>query len=185
MDAKWVAHLEDVAKERERLGRLVRELWVSWAEKQPNPKPSWLVPFEDLSEQDKEADRVIGYGLFLEFNAEMTGERLEHERLRQQFSLVQSLAEAMSRSGCADRCKAGNQILDAMRGEFSTSIPEHLRLDMEKTLRIAKRLEAAEALLKRAYDGMHKEHWQEGETERECCDAIRHYFDNVMASKPL
>lgn len=83
MDTKWVAHLEDVSKERERLGRLVRELWVSWAEKQPNPKPSWLVPFEDLSEQDKEADRVIGYGLFLEFNSEMTGERMNHERLKQ------------------------------------------------------------------------------------------------------
>jgi hypothetical protein len=176
MDAKFIDILEEVAKERERLGRLVRELWVSWAEKQPNPKPSWLVPFDDLSEQDKEADRVIGYGLFLEFNAEVTGERLEHERLKQHFSLVQSLAEAMSKSGCADRCKAGNQFLDAMRGEFSTSIPEHLRLDMEKTLRMAKRLEAAEALLKRAYDGMHKEHWQEGESEQECCDAIDDVF---------
>jgi len=79
----WLSRREDVAKERERLGRLVRELWVSWAEKQPSPKPSWLVPFENLSEQDKEADRVIGYGLFLEFNSEMTGERMNHERLKQ------------------------------------------------------------------------------------------------------
>lgn len=64
-------------------------------------------------------------------------------------------------------------------------IPEHLKLDMEKTLRLAKRLEAAEALLKRAYDGMHKEHWQEGESEQECCDAIETYFFNVAGSKPL
>lgn len=31
-----------------------------WAEAQPNPKPSWLVPYDDLSEPDKEADRQIG-----------------------------------------------------------------------------------------------------------------------------
>ena len=72
-----------LSKERDRLGRLVRELWVSWAEQQPNPKPSWLAPYDELSEADKEADRVIGYGMFTEFNAEMTGERLEHERLKQ------------------------------------------------------------------------------------------------------
>lgn len=71
-----------VINERNRLGRLVRELWVSWAERQPNPKPSWLVPYEALSESDKEADRVIGYGMMAEFNAEMAGERLEYERLK-------------------------------------------------------------------------------------------------------
>lgn len=87
----WISRLNDIEKERERLGRLVRELWVSWAEKQPAPKPSWLVPFDDLSEQGKEADRVIGYGLFLEFNSEMTGERMEHERLKQTVSDLRSL----------------------------------------------------------------------------------------------
>jgi hypothetical protein len=42
------------------LGREVRAAWVKWAEQQPNPKPSWLVPYEELSEADKEADRCIG-----------------------------------------------------------------------------------------------------------------------------
>lgn len=70
-------------KERDRLGRLVRELWISWAEMQPNPKPSWLVPYDDLGECDKEADRVIGEGMMAEFYAETTSERLELERLRQ------------------------------------------------------------------------------------------------------
>lgn len=81
----------------------------------------------------------------------------------------------------------GNEYAEqhVMRGEFAASIPEHLKLDMEKTLRLAKRLEAAEALLKRAYNGMHKEHWQEGESERECCDAIETYFFNVVGSKPV
>lgn len=40
-------------------GRVVREAWVRWALTQPNPKPSWLVPYDELSEADKEADRQI------------------------------------------------------------------------------------------------------------------------------
>ena len=45
---------------RNELGRFVREAWVRWARTQPNPKPSWLVPFDELSEPDREADRQIG-----------------------------------------------------------------------------------------------------------------------------
>jgi phage FluMu protein Com len=83
---------QKIERERDRLGRLVGKLWISWAETQPNPKPSWLVPYDQLSEVDKEADRVIGYGLMTEFYAETTGERLEHERLKQiAFRLRQEL----------------------------------------------------------------------------------------------
>lgn len=46
--------------DRERLGQFVRDAWIRWAQTQPNPKPSWLVPYDDLSEPDKEADRQIG-----------------------------------------------------------------------------------------------------------------------------
>lgn len=49
---------------RERHGRRVREVWVAWAKRQPNPKPSWLVPWDELSEADKEADRCIGSALW-------------------------------------------------------------------------------------------------------------------------
>lgn len=45
---------------REDYGRFVREEWVRWAQEQPEPKPSWLVPYDELSEADKEADRRIG-----------------------------------------------------------------------------------------------------------------------------
>lgn len=45
---------------RDQLGRMVRESWIRWAKCQPNPKPSWLVPYDELSESDKEADRIIG-----------------------------------------------------------------------------------------------------------------------------
>lgn len=53
-------------KSREELGRLVREVWIEWAKEQPNPKPSWLVPWEDLSEPDREVDRRIGERLAAE-----------------------------------------------------------------------------------------------------------------------
>lgn len=46
--------------DRDTLGRLVREAWVRWAQTQPNPKASWLAPYDDLDETDKEADRQIG-----------------------------------------------------------------------------------------------------------------------------
>lgn len=48
---------------RNALGRRVREVWIEWAKTQPNPKPSWLVSYDDLSEADKEADRCIGSAL--------------------------------------------------------------------------------------------------------------------------
>lgn len=46
--------------DRDVLGRMVREAWVRWAQTQPNPKPTWLVPYADLDECDREADRQIG-----------------------------------------------------------------------------------------------------------------------------
>lgn len=46
--------------DRDTLGRMVREAWVRWAETQAAPKPSWLLPYDDLAEADKEADRQIG-----------------------------------------------------------------------------------------------------------------------------
>jgi hypothetical protein len=46
--------------DRDQLGRVVREAWVRWARTQPDPKPSWLVPYDELSETDKAADRQIG-----------------------------------------------------------------------------------------------------------------------------
>lgn len=51
--------------DRDDLGRLVRAAWVDWAMKQPNPKPSWLLPYDELSEADREADRQIGEAVAL------------------------------------------------------------------------------------------------------------------------
>ncbi len=45
--------------DRDVLGKVVRDAWLDWAKKQPNPKPHWLTPYEELSEPDKEVDRQI------------------------------------------------------------------------------------------------------------------------------
>ena len=42
------------------LGRLVRGVWTRWACEQPQPKPSWLIPWDDLDEGQREVDIRIG-----------------------------------------------------------------------------------------------------------------------------
>jgi len=49
-----------VVDDRDVLGRIIREAWMTWAQEQPSPKASWLVPYDELAESDKEADRQIG-----------------------------------------------------------------------------------------------------------------------------
>lgn len=50
----------DFTVDRDELGRIVREAWVLWAQGQPNVKPKHLVPYDELSAADKEADCFIG-----------------------------------------------------------------------------------------------------------------------------
>lgn len=47
-------------EDHETLGRMVRDVWITWALEQPNPKPSWLVPWEQLPATDREVDIRIG-----------------------------------------------------------------------------------------------------------------------------
>ena len=56
---------------REAAGRQVRLAWIAWARTQPDPKPSWLTPWEQLDEPDKEADRLIADRLFRWARVEM------------------------------------------------------------------------------------------------------------------
>jgi hypothetical protein len=56
--------------DRDALGKHVRAVWISWAREQPNPKPSWLVPWEGLGEADREVDRRIGEVLYRRGQAE-------------------------------------------------------------------------------------------------------------------
>jgi hypothetical protein len=52
------------AEPRELLGRLVRQAWLKWAREQPEQKPSWLVPWEELDDGQREVDMRIGDALF-------------------------------------------------------------------------------------------------------------------------
>lgn len=45
---------------REQLGEAVRRVWVECAREQKNPKPRYLVPWDDLDDANKEIDRRIG-----------------------------------------------------------------------------------------------------------------------------
>lgn len=56
--------LADPAEPRELVGRLVRQAWLEWAREQPGPKPSWLLPWEELDDGQREADMRIGAALF-------------------------------------------------------------------------------------------------------------------------
>ncbi len=47
-------------EEREKLGALVREVWIECAGELPDPKSSHLTPWEDLDDWNKEVDRRIG-----------------------------------------------------------------------------------------------------------------------------
>lgn len=60
-DAAKLARIEEGTPfDREQLGRMVREVWVAAAREHPDPKPSWLVPWDELGEWDKEVGRRIG-----------------------------------------------------------------------------------------------------------------------------
>ena len=50
----------------ESLGRIVRETWITWAQEQPDvaDHPHWLVPWEELSERDKDVDRRIAAAVY-------------------------------------------------------------------------------------------------------------------------
>lgn len=84
---------------RDELGRMVREAWVRWAAEQPNPKPSWLVPYGQLAESDKEADRQIGetiarWTLIGDVaTAAPKGQAAEVERLREALDQIAVAAE--------------------------------------------------------------------------------------------
>lgn len=52
--------------EEKTLGQIVRETWVEFAKTHHSPKPSWLVPWEELGPWDKEMDKRIGLAVATE-----------------------------------------------------------------------------------------------------------------------
>ena len=62
---------------RDALGAMVRTVWIEWAYQQPVSKLSWLTPYEELDESDKEVDRRIGERLFAAGRASVSGTKAE------------------------------------------------------------------------------------------------------------
>lgn len=48
----------------EELGREVRLTWITWAAAEEDPKPGWLLPWQDLEERYQDVDRLIGRALY-------------------------------------------------------------------------------------------------------------------------
>ena len=59
-----IEEAEQVARDRELLGRLVREVWVAYCVEIGDTKPSHLAPWDELTEDEREVDRRIGERLF-------------------------------------------------------------------------------------------------------------------------
>ena len=78
---------------RDFYGQIVRMAWVEWAKTQPSPKPSWLVPWADLDEADKEADRCIGDAVVkATVSSDLERARAEVERLTRELGEHQLIA---------------------------------------------------------------------------------------------
>lgn len=56
--------ISDPAEPRELLGRIVRGVWIRWAREQADPKPSWLLGWDELDAGQQEVDMRIGLELF-------------------------------------------------------------------------------------------------------------------------
>ncbi len=104
---------------REALGRIVRQEWMRWAREQPNPKVTWLQPWEALTEPEREVDRRIGEAI------------LSHVRIMDAATfdgvpvvcgLCDELGNCTKEPGCAASQKRGEEIqrhpLDALLPEI-------------------------------------------------------------------
>jgi hypothetical protein len=88
---------------REDLGRLVRQTWVDWAREQPDPKPSWLMPWEDLDDGQREVDMRIGEAVATAAQYDRLGVA-EPERAEYTYLLGQDGGDVLELlEGCADR----------------------------------------------------------------------------------
>jgi hypothetical protein len=89
--------------------------------------------------------------------------------------------EGYTLSHSAVSALAHTLICARVRAERLVRERDESRPDIKKIQDLECRLQHADSLVKRAYDGMHKEHWQEGESESEVCEGIRLYRDNYGA----
>jgi hypothetical protein len=98
---------------RDDLGRVVRRVWVHWAARQPAPKASWLVGWEQLSEPEREVDRRIGqtvWALAIEDYQARVRRVLEEERARARQPLTVPARQTAQRD--RSRARAALLVLD-------------------------------------------------------------------------
>lgn len=91
--------------DREPLGRIVRETWVNWALEQPDvaDHASWIVPWDEIPERDREVDMRIGSAV-----AGDAGARLAE--IRQAITTFQAVR--VCGPDASDLAEAVRQILD-------------------------------------------------------------------------
>jgi hypothetical protein len=76
-----------IEEPRELVGRMVRQIWVRWAREQDDPKPSWLLPWAELDDGQREVDMRIGEALFMAGHQAGTAELALHVGCRRDFSI--------------------------------------------------------------------------------------------------
>ena len=64
--------------DREKLGRLVRETWVTWAKRHRRPEPVWLIGWDRLDADKREACMLIGEAVAAAERARIRSLAVEH-----------------------------------------------------------------------------------------------------------
>jgi hypothetical protein len=109
---------------RDNLGRRARDVWVRWASQQDNPKPSWLVSWEQLSESEREVDRQIGESLWmLGIDCAASVCRMEAEEERVYTSGEAGERFAMPKERCAEAIEAykATGLFTRLGGPYATA----------------------------------------------------------------
>ena len=93
--------------DRESLGKRVRAIWIAWAKEQPTSKASWLKPWDELTEPEREVDRRIGATIWQEAQAGFA---------RPSDATMQKLAEKAYEwtIGCITRKEAVDNVLSVL-----------------------------------------------------------------------
>lgn len=129
---------------RERLGRRVRDVWIKWAERQPNPKPSWLVPYDELPPEDQDADECIGMAIWADCVDSLQSELGELETLRAERDTANTTIKTLQ-AGVARRVYG--VLYDEVRPN------ELILVTVDKLVQRLAEAEAAARFYARYYDG--------------------------------
>jgi hypothetical protein len=116
-----------VTDQREPLGRLVRDTWIAWAKEQPDPKDSWLVPWDDLDAGQREADMRIGEAVAAAVAERLDGSEPASEPPAGEYARVEIMGHDERTGWVTDGSLAGSACLDVRddSGRLIAKIPPH------------------------------------------------------------